>query len=117
MKCKIGKVSELMSMSIHTLRYYEKIGLVTPERDEYNNRIYSENDINRLKMIINFKLVDTPLNKIQTFFSFFGNENEMENRKKFLVDEQVKLGEMIESLQRGRSFISQLLSDCYKVEK
>lgn len=30
---KIGEVAELTGMGIHTLRYYEKLGLLPPQRE------------------------------------------------------------------------------------
>lgn len=38
-------------MESHTLRYYEKLGLVQPYRSDGNIRYYSERDIEHLKHI------------------------------------------------------------------
>ena len=41
----IKQVAKLYNVSIDTLRYYEKIGIVVPERDPNNGyRRYSERD-------------------------------------------------------------------------
>lgn len=40
---RIGELSKLLGVSEHTLRYYEKEGLVVPLRNG-KNRIYSEED-------------------------------------------------------------------------
>ncbi|OAU50022.1 MerR family transcriptional regulator, partial [Lacticaseibacillus rhamnosus] len=40
----IGKFSKMVSLSIDTLRYYEKEHLIIPDRDQNNRRTYSDAD-------------------------------------------------------------------------
>jgi MerR family transcriptional regulator, heat shock protein HspR len=47
----ISVAARLCDMHPQTLRLYERIGLVTPNRLDNRNRLYSENDIERLKKI------------------------------------------------------------------
>lgn len=50
---KIGEVSETLGISVSNIRFYEKKGLIGPDRDkESKYRNYSEEDINELKQII-----------------------------------------------------------------
>lgn len=46
----IGIVAELTQMHAQTIRLYEKLGLVTPQRKS-KNRLYSERDVERLRQI------------------------------------------------------------------
>lgn len=39
MTYRIGKLAKKIGVNEHTLRYYEKEGLVVPQRDENNIRI------------------------------------------------------------------------------
>lgn len=48
----ISIVSEMLELHPQTLRQYERIGLVTPSRTMGNTRLYSDEDIERLKFII-----------------------------------------------------------------
>ena len=49
---KIGELSKRSGLSIHTLRYYEKAGLIkAPERSNGNYRIYTEDDLTTLRFI------------------------------------------------------------------
>jgi MerR family transcriptional regulator/heat shock protein HspR len=41
----------MMNLHPQTLRYYERIGLVVPARSPGNVRLYSQNDIERLRKI------------------------------------------------------------------
>ncbi|KXH80346.1 MULTISPECIES: MerR family DNA-binding transcriptional regulator [Bacillus] len=49
MKFTIGQLSEQTGRSIHTLRYYEKKGiLLTVKRNDSRIRLYGKNDITTL---------------------------------------------------------------------
>lgn len=49
---EIKEVENLLSVSRTNIRFYEKMGLLNPERNENNYRQYSESDIAILKKII-----------------------------------------------------------------
>ncbi|MGP4115806.1 MerR family transcriptional regulator [Levilactobacillus zymae] len=44
----IGTVMKLTSLTARQIRYYEAQGLVTPQRNDGNRRMYSLNDVDRL---------------------------------------------------------------------
>jgi DNA-binding transcriptional MerR regulator len=49
---QIGKVGQKCGVSIHTIRYYEKLGLLDrPSRSEGGFRLYSQDAIDRLRFI------------------------------------------------------------------
>ncbi len=47
----IGVVAELLNIHPHTLREYEREGLILPKRTVGNIRLYSDDDINDIKFI------------------------------------------------------------------
>jgi len=50
-KYVISIAARILRCEIHTLRYYERLGVVKPYRSEGNIRYYSEADIERLRHI------------------------------------------------------------------
>jgi DNA-binding transcriptional MerR regulator len=52
---KIGEVAELTGMGIHTLRYYEKLGLLPPPTRNSGIRQYTEGDVRLIKIFIFIK--------------------------------------------------------------
>ena len=48
----ISVVSKLMNIHPQTLRQYEREGLIKPNRTEGKMRLYSQRDIDRLKLIL-----------------------------------------------------------------
>lgn len=60
------QVEELVGLSRQNIRYYEKEGLLTPNREEGNSyRDYSKEDIRRLKIIKMLRMLDMPLKEIE----------------------------------------------------
>ncbi len=47
----ISNAAKILGISVHTLRMYEKEGLLIPFRKESNQRLYSNQDIERVKCI------------------------------------------------------------------
>src|SRR5512141_1446916 len=48
----ISVVSEMLGIHPQTLRLYEREGFVKPRRSEGNTRLYSEEDVEKLEMIL-----------------------------------------------------------------
>ena len=48
---KIHQICQLYHISADSLRYYEKMGLIQPQRSDGNYRLYSLSDIWRLNVI------------------------------------------------------------------
>lgn len=47
----IGVTSRMVSLHPQTLRHYEDLGLVVPQRSDGNTRLYSMRDVERLQKI------------------------------------------------------------------
>ena len=62
---KIGEIAKQSGLSISNIRFYEKKGLIGPNRDENSQyRIYSNDDLEQLKKIILFRKMDLPVETI-----------------------------------------------------
>lgn len=47
----ISVAARMVELHPQTLRYYERVGLLTPHRSGGNRRLYSQRDVERLKAI------------------------------------------------------------------
>jgi len=47
----ISIAARILGIQSHTLRYYERIGIIKPSRSEGNVRLYSERDIDQLRRV------------------------------------------------------------------
>ncbi len=62
---KIKEIAKLVDISAANIRYYEKEGLLSPNRNEENNyREYSEEDLIRLKDIKKLRLLGINISTI-----------------------------------------------------
>jgi len=64
----IHEVAELTGLSIDTLRYYERIGLLEPvTRASSGHRRYSQKDVDWIGLLINLRETGMPLAQMQHF--------------------------------------------------
>ncbi len=47
----ISVAARMVGLHAQTLRYYERVGLVQPSRSQGNRRLYSQDDVERLRRI------------------------------------------------------------------
>ena len=53
MEYTINKIARFAGVTLRTLRYYDKIGLLTPSaRTDAGYRLYSDEDVERLQQIL-----------------------------------------------------------------
>jgi DNA-binding transcriptional MerR regulator len=64
----IASVAERTGVTAHTLRYYERIGLLAVGRDAAGRRQYTEADVMRVVFITRLRLTDMPIRDIQAYF-------------------------------------------------
>lgn len=67
MSYSIGQFSEIVHLSIDTLRYYEKEGLIFVSRDASGRRSYSEKDINWILFLMRLKETGMPIKEIRRY--------------------------------------------------
>ncbi|MCP1126187.1 MerR family transcriptional regulator [Bacillus sp. 3103sda1] len=77
---KIDEVTKQTGLTKRTLRYYEEIGLIhPPERSEGNIRLYTDEDVERIKKIVEAKeVLGITLQEMQYFLSL---KERMEQRR------------------------------------
>lgn len=68
---QIGEGSIQTGLSTKTIRYYEEIGLIPPaERSSNGYRIFSEEDLDRLRFIRSARALNFPLEDIDEILAF-----------------------------------------------
>lgn len=85
----IGTFTKITGLSADTLRYYEKEGLILPERDVNNRRVYSEKDIDWIEFILRLKETAMPISQIKTYARLrYEGDSTLEKRLDLLLDHQ-----------------------------
>ena len=68
----IGEMSERTGLSIDTLRYYERVGLVAPARDESSrHRRYGDEDVRWLEFVTALRSTGMPLEDIRAYLRLY----------------------------------------------
>ena len=82
----ISIAARMVGVRTHTLRYYEKIGIVEPSRSRGNIRLYSESDIAQLRRVktlmedlgVNLAGVEVIMRIMQRMLELQGQVQELE---------------------------------------
>ena len=93
----IKKFSKLTELSSHTLRYYEKIGLILyVARDSRGHRNYNEKDVAWVEFLKRLKATGMPLNTMRTFADLrYKGDSTVHDRLQILEDHYRKVIENI----------------------
>ena len=63
---QIGEVAEAVGLSVRTIRYYEEVGVVPPSgRTAGGFRLYTDDDIERLRLVKQMKPLDFSLEEMR----------------------------------------------------
>ncbi|UUZ80294.1 MerR family transcriptional regulator [Paenibacillus sp. P26] len=111
------QVSEKTGLSIHTLRYYEQIGLIDGiVRDENGYREYSESDIVWFQVLRYFRAIGMPIREMQEFMALHNSEVStitarrefMESYRSKVVDQMKELEKTLEKIDNKINFFKNL---------
>ncbi|MCH5585605.1 MerR family transcriptional regulator [Shimazuella sp. AN120528] len=96
----IGQIAENTGLSIHTLRYYEKEGIMPHvKRNESGNRIYEPEDVEVLKFICCLKETGMPVKEIKKFVSLLMmGEQTIEDRITILLRQKENVQSQVDQL-------------------
>ncbi len=83
----ISIAARMVGVRTHTLRYYERVGIVGPSRSRGNIRLYSESDIAQLRRVktlmddlgVNLAGVEVIMRMMQRMLELQGQVQELED--------------------------------------
>jgi MerR family transcriptional regulator, thiopeptide resistance regulator len=104
------------SVSVRTLRYYDKLGLLVPSLyDESGYRLYTDEDFIHLQSILSFKFLGFSLKEIQSVLSEDqqGLHKRLVQQKAMMKAKQIHIDRILEAIERVEE---SLLSDHFKYE-
>ena len=82
----IAEVAERTGVTAHTLRYYERIGLLSVPRDAAGHRVYTRDELNRVVFITRLRLTAMPIREIQAYFALVAEGPGNEDRRLALLE-------------------------------
>ena len=99
---KIAEVSEKYGLSVDTLRYYERVGLIPPvHRNEGGIRDYDELDLRRVDFIKCMRGAGLP---VEVLIEYMGlvqqGDSTIQARKEILVEQRDLVAVRVEEMQK-----------------
>jgi DNA-binding transcriptional MerR regulator len=102
----IQEAAELTQLSAHTLRFYERIGLLRTPRAENGHRRYSDNDLGWVRFVMLLRGTDMPLPEIAAFM-------QLEKEGQATIDKRLHMleahrAELVQHIAELQTFLSAL---------
>ena len=102
-KYTTGELAKLCNVTVRTVQYYDKRGILIPtELSEGGRRLYSESDLQRLKVICFLREVDVPIDAISQLLE----EEHPEKVISILIEQQESL--LMEEIQEKQEQLEKI---------
>ena len=113
-KFTTGEIAKLAGVSVRTVQYYDDRGILTPsELSEGGRRLYSEDDLKRMRIICFLRDAGLPINSISALLK----EEKPENIISLLLEEQEKtVREELAERQRQLEIIESIKKEICELE-
>ncbi|EMK1002043.1 MerR family transcriptional regulator [Listeria monocytogenes] len=110
----IKKAAEMFDLSVDTLRYYERVGVIPPVHSNKSGyREYSTNDLNWIYLAKNLRNAGLSVESLIEFANLAqlrGKQDVEESQKQILFDQLEELDQKITEIQEVRELL------LYKIE-
>jgi len=96
---KINEISKLYRIGIDSLRYYEKLGILNPKRDNNGYRLYSLKEIFKLNIIRDLRSLDFSFKQIKAYL----DDQCISNSMALIQAEQALIESQMETLRAAKA--------------
>lgn len=103
----IGEVAKEMNLTVYTLRYYDKEGLIPfVERTSSGIRLFKESDIGALKVIECLKSTGMPIKEIKNFIEWCSDgDSTLQQRYDMFMERKAIVEAQMEELKKTMELI------------
>ena len=110
----IGEVAERSGIPPKTIRYYEEIGLVRPQRSANGYRAFRESDLHKLAFLGRARALGFSIEDCRTLLGLYEDESRESGQVKALAEEHLTaIDDKIAQLQSMRDTLSHLVAACH----
>ena len=109
----IGQIAEEFAVTHRTIRHYEELGLISPER-RGTVRVYHRRDRTRLNLILRGKRLGFPLEEIRTIINLYDEPRGQASQLSYILDQ---INERHADLDRRRLDIEDALRELDEFER
>jgi len=110
----IGEVAQLSGIPPKTIRYYEDIGLVRPQRSGNGYRAFRENDLHKLSFLGRARALGFSIEDCRMLLSLYEDETRESSVVKAIAQEHLlAIDDKIAQLQSMRGTLTHLVAACH----
>lgn len=110
---KINEISKLYGIGADSLRYYEKIGVLSPRRDTNGYRLYSLKEIYKLNIIRDLRQLDFSMKQIKEYL----DRQSIEHTLHLLQEEQGYIAEQIRILRAREQVLKKRMTSLIQAKE
>ncbi|PMC38652.1 MerR family transcriptional regulator [Bacillus sp. UMB0899] len=103
----ISEVAKELNLTVYTLRYYDKEGLMPfVERRSNGTRLFKESDIGALKVIECLKSTGMPIKEIKNFIDWCSDgDSTLQQRYDMFIERKANVESQLEELKKTMELI------------
>lgn len=110
----IGEVADRSGLPPKTIRYYEEIGLIRPQRSANGYRAFRETDLHKLAFLGRARALGFSIEDCRTLLGLYEDETRESAHVKAIATEHLTaIDEKIAQLQSMRGTLSHLIAACH----
>lgn len=110
----IGTVSEKSGLPAKTIRYYEDIGLIRPDRRDNGYRSYSVEDVHRLRFLQRSRGLGFSVEECRQLLSLYSDtQRESAEVKAIATAKLTEIDRKLAELRDLRNMLSHLVATCH----
>jgi DNA-binding transcriptional MerR regulator len=115
----IAEVAAETGLTAHTLRYYERAGLLEPPRRGGNgHRRYTCQDLGRIRMLTRLRDTGMPIAEVRRYFELVrAGERTASDRRRLLLDHRASVAAHITRLQEDLALIDYKIESYEEIDK
>ena len=108
----VQQVAEATGLSAHTLRYYERAGLMAPVgRAPSGHRRYTEDDLEWIVLLLRLRSTGMPIAEMRRFADLAGRgETTIPDRRELLEAHERKLNDQREEIEKTLTVLAEKLT-------
>ncbi|WP_456273398.1 MerR family transcriptional regulator [Bacillus sp. AK031] len=111
----ISQLAQEFNLTTRSIRYYEELKLLKPDREENGRRVYSKKEYARLKLIVRGKRFGFSLDEIKEMIHLFDRDRtgkaQLERTIEYGNQKIEEVSDRIEELEKMKSDLEKLRDD------
>ena len=109
----IGKLAQAAGVNLDTVRYYERSALMPePRRSDAGYRLYSDQDLERLKFIRGAKVLGFSLNEIRRLLELVDSEGDRAEVRALATARLEDMDRRLAEIEQARTVLAGLITAC-----